>query len=196
MRQMGNVARLMGSLACVLSASAVARGDMVPVSMKDPGSSAIRTTLPQSSDSRTAFQYQGFAYLELRSNKFIDAGTDQDASSLPQDVQVLSDDMSSLTLCMSALLSMGLYYSAHHMRKFSLSNIPEWYHSGGPLQIGHGLAIAPENISLSPVCIFEQPVVATRTLIPDLRHGIIASLWRESQFTPDAVAPRGPPHLA
>lgn len=111
---------------------------------------------------------------------------------------VLADRHSELDLCLYALLSLGLYRSAPWLRRLSLHSIPDWYHSGGPSQIGHSFAISPDGLSAAPILCLTQPepTAATPDLRPQHRWGIAVSLWRQSQFTPTALAARGPPYLS
>jgi hypothetical protein len=111
-----------------------------------------------------------------------------------QQLQSFTNGPGSLNLCLSALIGLGLCSSAHFVRKLSFSFAPEWYHNGGPFQIGHSYAISPESLCPIAVCCFVQP---TRKMAEDsftlYRLGTIVSLWRKSQFTPDVIASRGPP---
>jgi hypothetical protein len=99
----------------------------------------------------------------------------------------------SVSLCLYAMLGLGLCSAPHWIKKLSIGYIPEWYHNGGPLQIGHSLAVSPESLCPVPVYCFVQPVLATEYLIPQYHHMTVVSLWRKSQFTPDIIASRGPP---
>lgn len=108
-------------------------------------------------------------------------------------VQVLTTDRSSLDLCLYALIGLGLCRSGHWAKKSALGVAPEWYHSGGPYQIGHSHAISPETLCPTPVGCFIQPDGSAEHLLPQCRSGAIASLWCNSQCTPTLLASRGPP---
>ena len=109
-------------------------------------------------------------------------------------VQVSSDSgPSSLSLCLSALVSLGLYSSAHSLKRGSLGLIPHGYHNAGPFQIGHSIAVDLDSASPIPVCCFVQPVPGAEDTVPHYRFGTVMSLWRTSQYTPDLLAARGPP---
>jgi len=110
-----------------------------------------------------------------------------------QPVQVLSDGQTSFSLCLYALLGLGLCKSAPFVKKLSFGCIPEWYHDGGPFQIGHTHAIGPESLCSAPVACFVQPDCMAEDISPQYYKGIIASLLRSSLFTPTVLAPRGPP---
>ena len=105
----------------------------------------------------------------------------------------LTSGPSSLNLCLSALIGLGLCSSAGYVKKLHFGIIPQWYHNGGPFQIGHSLAVSPESLYPALVDCFIQPDHAVERLIPQYRPGAIVSLWRKSQFTPDVIASRGPP---
>ncbi len=107
--------------------------------------------------------------------------------------QILTDRQNSLALCLYALLGLGLCRSAPFVKKLHVSCIPEWYHSGGPSQVGHSHAISPDCLCPAPVYCFVQADGATEDPTPQYRQKAIVSLWRKSQFTPAALASRAPP---
>ena len=115
---------------------------------------------------------------------------------LTQNAQILTDGQSSLSLCLSALIGLGLCSSAHCLKKLSFGFIPEWYHNGGPYQIGHSFAVNPDSLCPAPAYCFIQPVPIAEDLMPKYRSGAVLSLWRMSQYTPDVIAPRGPPAMS
>jgi hypothetical protein len=109
-------------------------------------------------------------------------------------IQIGADSgQSSLSLCLSALMGLGLYSSAHSLKRLSLGLIPQSYHNAGPVQIGHSIAVHPDSVCPIPVCCFVQPVPGAEDIIPHYHFGTVTSIWRKSQFTPDAIASRGPP---
>jgi hypothetical protein len=112
--------------------------------------------------------------------------------------QVLTDGQSSLTLCLYALLGLGICRSAPFVKRFQLSCVVDWYHSGGPFPIGHSFVISPDCVPLTPFFCFIQrePTAATGGLLPHFSQGIVVSLWRQCQFAPITLAPRGPPSLS
>ena len=121
------------------------------------------------------------------------AAKDFSELSLTHDAQILTDGQKSFHLCLSALIGLGLCSSAHCLKKVHFGFIPEWYHNGGPYQIGHSLAINPDFVYPAPVYCFVQPGHETEDQIPISRQRDIISLWRQSQYTPDVIASRGPP---
>ena len=110
-----------------------------------------------------------------------------------QHPQALTEGTSSLSLCLSALMGLGLCGSVHWVKRLHFGAIPEWYHDGGPFQIGHTHAVMPNSLFAAPVCCFIQPVCQVEDALPLYRLGTIISLWRKSQFTPAVVASRAPP---
>lgn len=175
--------------------SSAAYADMAPVSAPDVG--------PRQSSyvcDRTDLQYTNFpnaAGLDSWSFAFLPKpNADVRQNSPIQYPPSLTDGASSLSLCLYALMGLGLIRSAPWAKKLSLGSIPEWYHDGGPFQIGHSHIATPNNLSLTPACCFIQPVFVVEGLIPQYRLGTVVSLWRESQFTSNVLAPRGPPLLS
>lgn len=111
-------------------------------------------------------------------------------------VQIATDGQNSLHLCLYALLSMGLCRSVPYVKKVSLGIVPQWYHDGGPFQIGHSSAISPDCLDAAPIYCFIQPDDRADDLTPRYRPGAIVSCWRTSQFTPSVLASRGPPCMS
>ena len=107
-------------------------------------------------------------------------------------LRIRSDGQSSLNLCLYALIGLGLCRSAPWARRLSFGGVPEWFHDGGPFQIGHSFVVSPDCRCAAPVC-FIQPNHIEQDHIPRYRLGMIVSLWRTSQFTPTTLASRGPP---
>ena len=110
-----------------------------------------------------------------------------------QSLQILTDGQGSLSLCAYALIGLGLFRCAPLVRKLSFGFVPDWYHNGGPYQIGHSLAVSPDCLCPAPVLCFIQPDCRVKDLSPQYYTGTIASLLRKSQFTSSVLAARGPP---
>jgi hypothetical protein len=106
--------------------------------------------------------------------------------------QVLTEGQSSFSLCLYALLGLGLCRSAPLVKKLSFGGVRDWYHHGGPYQIGHSYAIGPECVCAVAVC-FIQPDCLPEELVPPYHRGTIASLVWKSQSRPTILASRGPP---
>jgi hypothetical protein len=175
--------------------SAAAYADMVPVSAPDAG--------PRQSSyvcGRTDLQYTNFPNitdLDLWSVAFLPRpNADVRQTSPIQYPPSLTDGASSFSLCLYALMGLGLVRSAPWGKRLSFGFLPEWYHAGGPFQIGHSHAVTVNNLSITPVHCFGQPVFVVEGPIPEYRLGTVVSLWRKSQFTSTVLAPRGPPVLS
>lgn len=109
---------------------------------------------------------------------------------------ILVDGQNSACLCLYALLGLGLCRSVPLVRKLSCGVIPDWYHHGGPFQIGHSHAVGPDCLCSVMVVCFIQPDCTARDFLPQYYWGTIASLLRKSLFTPNVLASRGPPSVS
>ncbi len=177
---------------------AAVRADMVPVSQLDIVYRQAEQACSQGDLLRTGLSspFDGFSTAGSSSwpVEFLpEAGADLSQSSEMPSPRTLTDGQSSLSLCLSALIGLGLCSSAHCVRKLHFGFIPEWYHNGGPSHIGHSFAVNPDSVCPVPACCFVQPAHTAENIMSQYRSGAIVSLWRESQFTPDVLASRGPP---
>ena len=89
-------------------------------------------------------------------------------------------------------LGLGLCKSAPWVKRLHFGHIPHWYHDGGPFQIGHSHAIGPD-LGWTAVPCLAQPDGPIQDISPRYYRGTVASLLRKSLFTPNTLAPRGPP---
>ena len=195
---MVGVRGVLSVLVGVLVFSVAARADMTSVSPMDiecrQSTRVCSEAKALCADSASPFDYQSVVGLGLGTARFVpEAGEDFKQTSQTQPPQILTDGQSSLSLCLSALIGLGLCSSAHCLKKLHFGFIPEWYHHGGPIQIGHSIAVNPDSVCPVPVCCFIQPVHTAEDIMPQYRSGTVVSLWRKSQFTPDVLASRGPP---
>ncbi len=196
-----NRRKLLITVGLVLLVTTGVYANMVPVSRLDAG----RRQLPHVCG-RTDLQYTNLSspsnfpsvgHLDLWSVEFLpEANADVSQTSEIQHPQILTNGPGSLNLCLSALIGLGLCSSAHWVKRLSFGFVPEWYHNGGPFQIGHSYAVTPESLCPVPVCCFVQPVCTVEDSIPQYRLGTVVSLWRKSQFTPTVLVPRGPPNMS
>ena len=146
-------------------------------------------------DSSGTFNYPGVADLDLWPVELL-PGQTADIEQPPelQNLRSLTGGPGSFALCLYALIGLGLCQAAPWVKKISFQFIPEWYHDGGPFQIGHSHAVTPETLYPTPTCCFLQPVcMMVGSYIPKYSQRTVISLWRKSQFTPDVIASRGPP---
>ncbi len=179
-------------MAVVLVAAATGRAGMTPIDRLDAEPVvSLPVDSPAASQSSDLVTPIGVAPGSL-------AVTTDGAASHVAAVQIASDRQNSLHLCLYALLTMGLGKSVPYVKKFSLGVVPQWYHDGGPFQIGHSHAIAPNCLDAAPVYCFIQPdgLLFAEDSSPRYRRGIVVSLWRQSQFTPSVLASRAPPSLS
>jgi len=175
--------------------------DMTPVSRMDAkcvqSSNACRLVELQYTDLSSPYNPPSVTELDLWPVEFFpEAKADVSQTSEIQHLQILTNGPDSLNLCLSALIGLGLCSSAHWVKKISFGFVPEWYHNGGPFQIGHSYAVTPESLCPVPVCCFVQPVCTVEDSLPQYRLGTVVSLWRKSQFTPAVITSRGPPFMS
>jgi len=178
--------------------SAAAYADMVPASAPDagrgPSPRVCSRTCTKCDDCPWACNCPNSAVLDLPSfGSLPKVNADAGQTSPIQYPPSLTDGASSFSLCLYALMGLGLVRSAPWVKKLSFGCIPEWYHNGGPFQIGHSHAIGPESLCSAPVVCFVQLVCTGEDLLPRYYHGTTASLLRKSLFTPNVLGPRGPP---
>jgi len=190
--------KLLTALIAALVVTAAVRADMTPVSRPDAG----RRQLPRicgQTDLRYAnlsspYNFPSVADSDSWSVEFLaKANPDIGQNSDMQNPQILTDETGSFSLCLYALIGLGLCRTAPLVKKLSFGFVPEWYHNGGPFQIGHSYAVTPESLCPVPACCFIQPVFTVEDSLTQYRLGTVTSLWRKSQFTPVVLAPRGPP---
>ena len=193
--------QILGLIVALLIAG-VARADMVPASERDGERKLLRHVC-----GRMKFQYADLSVL-YDSSVAVDwdfgpvqflpqAGVDDvgQTSQTPCAIELTGGPDSS-GMCLYALMSLGLCSAPHWLRRLSLGFIPEWYHEGGPFQIGHSHAATPESLCSLQVCFLAPPDDRAEDSLPQYSPGTILSLWRKSQFTLAVLAPRGPPNMS
>ena len=191
-------ARLFAALIGVFAVTGGVRADMMLVSSGDIERHQDVVARSEPANQSTIFtgllDYQSVGELQPGPIQYsVNAGIDRGRTSTSRTLRILNDGQSSLSLCLSAIIGLGLCSSAHCLKKLSFGFIPEWYHNGGPFQIGHSIAVNPDSICPVPAYCHVQPVRTAEDFIPQYHLGTIVSLWRKSQFTPDVIASRGPP---
>ena len=103
----------------------------------------------------------------------------------------------SALLAMSGLLSLGAIQLGRNVRKLNLGALPEWYHDGGPTQVGHSTPFDLDlgfNLAALPVCVFAGPVGAEDTVLFGAQWS--DAVRRAPQFWPTTKSPRGPPSVS
>lgn len=98
---------------------------------------------------------------------------------------------SSAGLFLSGMLSLGAWQFARSARHLHLAHLPEWYHAGGPDQIGHAVPLVLDLNASPPCCIEFVDVVDERALVYRLRRELPSRCRAESFLL--ITAPRGPP---
>ena len=186
----------------VMVCTASVYADMMPVPTvstergKSPDVPRGRTDLHYADLSGT-FSYPNIPNLDLWPVALLPGPTaDTGQTSELQNLRSFTDGPGSFALCLYALIGLGLCQAAPWVKKLSFEFIPEWYHDGGPFQIGHSHAVTPETLYPTPACSFVQPACLVESHIPQYSQRTIMSLWRKSQFTPDVIASRGPPNMS
>ena len=191
--------KLIASVVGALIITASVNADMMPMSSPDIGRGQSPYVLSGQTDLRysdfsSPFSYPSVADLDLWPVEPLPEPTaDVEQTSELQNLRSFTDGQGSFALCLYALIGLGLFRSAPWIKKLSFEFIPEWYHDGGPFQIGHSHAVTPETLYPTPVYCLVQPVCTVERLTPQYSLRTIISFWRKSQFTPDVIAPRGPP---
>ncbi len=162
-----------------LVASASSHADMVPLSPRDaaicrqsPHAHSLTNLPPASPSTSFADSSRIFGLDAFPVGSLPPSDRDAGLTSETKLARILTDRQNSLTLCLYALLGLGLCRSASCVRKFHLSCIPDWYDAGGPYQVGHRLAISPDCLPSAPAFCFGPPgwVEATSDALPQLRR--------------------------
>jgi hypothetical protein len=100
-------------------------------------------------------------------------------------------------LALSGLLSLGVVQLGRNVRKIHLSALPEWYHAGGPTQVGHATPLDLElgfSLAAMPVCQFDAPASPQNVqLSPVWYLRAEPDDQRHTQFFLTTADPRGPP---
>lgn len=96
---------------------------------------------------------------------------------------------SSLALGLTALAGLGIYQAG---RKIHFSRLPEWYHTGGPQQIGHATPLELDRVQL-PVCVLDEPTPHVPCIV---RFAFEAVVLIPLDHNPLATAPRAPPSIS
>ena len=108
------------------------------------------------------------------------------------DVRVLSGGPGSVALFFSALSGLGAWQLGRSARKFNLASVPDWYHAGGRIQVGHVTAINPDLTAPATISICD--LLAEQSMQLLLRRAVPLRL-RSQCSTPALATPRAPPYL-
>lgn len=130
------------------------------------------------------------------------AGLSDNSKSSTGEVLTLPADRSSASLFLSALAGLGLWQLGRSAKNLHLGALPEWYHDGGPTQVGHATPLDLEfSLAAMPVCPFDSLVKQQPPIIPLLLerqwwiHETVVFVVK-SRHIPPTIDPRGPPFSA
>jgi hypothetical protein len=201
---MVGVKKIISAAIVALAVVSVVRADMVPMSPSEGGarwaqSVCVPTAPQQASDSQDSAKFNGTVDLDVLPVGFLPEVDEQVGDVAPAKApEILTDRQNSRTLCLYALLGLGMCRTAPWVKRLHIGLIPDWYHNGGPSQIGHSFAISSDCLPSASVFCFLQPepTAAAQDRLPQHRRGIVVSLWRQSQYTPAVLASRGPPYMS
>ena len=104
-------------------------------------------------------------------------------------IQPLPPGPGSAALALFAFGGFGFWHLGRSARKLNLGALPEWYHNGGPQQIGHAVPFDFDFGAL-PLCCFEQPL-GERPFFYHVRRD--QAPRRDRQRHLFTTAPRAPP---
>ena len=110
-----------------------------------------------------------------------------------QDVKQLPPAPDSASLFLSALGTLGALQVGRAMRKGQWGLLPDWYHGGGPGQVGHAFATDLNPVVALPPCDLDRPA-GERPSFYSIQHDWLPR-WQPQRSLPTA-APRGPPLLS
>ncbi len=123
-----------------------------------------------------------------------DSGGLDAAESAAQITRTLPDSPGSASLALSGLLTLGAYGVLRSARHMHLAAPPQWYHDGGPLQIGHAVAyeFGPQVL---PVCWYQLTASAIDLARTPHRPSGDGVRRPRSQQAVQPQAPRAPPQV-
>jgi hypothetical protein len=188
--------KLVIAVVMALAGVSVVHADMMPVGAAGPQSPPLceQPLVRPAGVSDSRAHYPGATDLDLASvEPFPEANAEMGQLRHAKSLHVFAYEPGSVNLCLYALIGLGLCKSAPWVRKLSFGFIPDWYHDGGPYQIGHSRAIGPESLCHAAICCFIQPDRVIWDLISQHYLGNVASLLHKSLFVPGRLASRGPP---
>jgi hypothetical protein len=191
------ISRTFVALLVVFGAASVVHADMMPAArgpFHDPAHSICDSAEQPRIDLHEASQiFLGDIGTHLPPSVFglhLPARTQQMGDS--RAICVLEERASSFSLCLYALIGAGLFQSGHWIKRSSLAFVPEWYHLGGPSQIGRSMAISPDSLCSFEICCL-QLQGEPEDLRLEFNSGRSEPLLPKSLFTPNTHASRGPP---
>ena len=143
--------QILGLIVALLLAG-VARAGMVPVSERDGERKPLRHVCSrmdlQYADSSSLYDGSVAIDLDFGPAQFLPQAGVDDVGQTHQTpyAMELAGRPGSSSLCLYALMSLGLCAAPHWVRRLSSGFTPEWYHDGGPFQIGHSHAADRKSV--------------------------------------------------
>ncbi|MBN1806221.1 MAG: hypothetical protein JW837_13315 [Sedimentisphaerales bacterium] len=191
--------KLISVICGVLLFTAVAHADMVPIFEPDIELQTSACDLSQTKEKQMDMSCLNDSPLAFDFNLIIVRFPHDDVSNIEQLDQAphlinLTGEPGSVSLCLYTLMGLGMCSTPHWFKRLSFVNVHEYYHNGGPFQIGHSYAVSPKTLCPVQAYCFIQPACrAVEDSFKLYRLRAIVSPRRKSQFTPDITASRGPP---
>lgn len=110
----------------------------------------------------------------------------------PRNRLTLPPSPNSATLCLWALGGLGLWQLSRNSRRLQAAwHVPDWYHTGGPRQIGHATPWNPFGSVVCAVNVLDLPLGLKPAAVP--MRGVQRDPLRPSSCPIVPADPRGPP---
>jgi hypothetical protein len=121
---------------------------------------------------------------------------DQQGTASTEKVENLPASPSSLAVALSSLLTLGGWRLVRQARHVQLVCVPEWYHAGGPGQIGHATPLdLGTTLNVLPICWYQPDCVRVDGRpMAYYDQTERCAVWNSLSFIPTS-APRAPPSL-
>jgi hypothetical protein len=187
---MGKWSVILGAFVLLFSVGFV-RADMAGASHPDADNLRSGIALQAEIDNQLPGQASACESVLLGSLDIMLPSADDSADTKQQrsDVRVLPGGPSSVALFLSALTGLGAWRLGRSARSFNLASVPDWYHTGGSIQVGHITALNPDLTAPATISICD--LLTEQSIRFLLRR---AAPLRHSQCPlPALAAPRAPP---
>ncbi len=114
------------------------------------------------------------------------------SASEPRNHLTLPPAPNSATLCLWALGGLGLWHLSRNSRRLQVAwQMPDWYHTGGPQQIGHATPWNPFGSGVCAESVLDLPLGLKPAAVP--MRGVQCDPLRPSSRPIVPAEPRGPP---
>ena len=187
---------------CMWFVTPVVYGDMTPLSRlsyayQDPSQNLRSEEILLHGDLSDKIVFSGVINVNYNSFGLIsESNTGIEQNSKNRHMLISRPDSGSRSLCLYTLIGLGLCSSVTWVKKISFGFIPQWYHEGGPHQVGHSYAVMPGTLKSVPICCFLRSDYIGESLLSRYYKGIGISFLRNSLYTQDMLSYRGPPNSA